>query len=267
MDKILLPLDGQQPTAVSALQLAGQLLGEGGILWLLRVLDPLADDSLVNPTAVAESYLADHAARWQSDHPHQTCYPLIEYGRPAERIAAVAAHEQVDLLLMPTQGRLRFGQWLLGGVAEHALRQACCPVLLLRTEAPLTHIGVTLDGSPFAEQVLPVVLAVAAALGSQVTLLQVAGGEEAVVQARDYLEGVTAVWEPTVSLRFPIQSKVIHGRAPAPYIIDYLAAHQIDLLALATHGLSGTLTGMYGSVAEKLLRNVDCSMLILRPNN
>jgi nucleotide-binding universal stress UspA family protein len=287
MDKILLPLDGK-PTAVRVLALAEKLLGKTGSLLLLQVPvvpdtlnnDPLVRDTavwqtqLAHATAVAETYLAQQADLWRTQHP-QPVHTLIRHGEPHELIARTAREEQVDLLLLATSGRARFGQWLLGGVAEQTVRYAECPVLLWRDETTPRHILVTLDGSPFAEQVLAPAIRIAKALGAEVTLLQVIDDDDedededeedgARVAAEAYLAQCTAVWQP--HLAQPLRVEVSHGRVPAPAITDYLRTHQIGLLALATHGLSGSLTSTYGSVAEKLIRNTDCSMLVLRPMN
>ncbi len=276
MDKILVPLDGKA-TAERELELAGQLLSEGGTLVLLRV--PMVHDSTsgevaLNDTAVspaqlaqaiatAEAYLAEVAAR--TPHP---CHIVVETGDPREVIACVADREQVQMTLMVTMGRARFGQWLLGGVAEQVVRRARCPMLLLRQEMAMRHIVVALDGSPFAEQVLPLVMKVAQPTGARVTLLRVVrdDGHTAVSSATAYLEKLTAVWQDHSQLTQPIKNSVLIGTPPATIIMDYLTTHQADLLALATHGMTGTLAGMYGSIAEKLVRNVDTSMLILRPD-
>jgi nucleotide-binding universal stress UspA family protein len=273
MEKILVPLDGNI-NAERELALASQLLPSRGVLLLLRVPvvpDEMADDPLVTRTAVwqdqleiaqvtAETYLEETIRRWQARHPEISCRAIVETGDPAEVIAAVAARENVDLTIMATHGRERFGQWLLGGVAERAVRQACCPILLLRNTSGLRHIVVALDGSPFAEQILAFVAGIGASVSATVTLLQVVSDTTTVATAHAYLDRISTEFP------YPVQIEILHGRAPALEIIDYIAANEVDLLALATHGMSGTLAGMYGSVAEKVVRNVDSSMLILRPD-
>jgi len=50
----------------------------------------------------------------------------------------------------------------------------------------------------------------------------------------------------------------------ATSILDYAEAHNVDLLVMATHGRSGLLRWVYGSVTEKVLRGAKRSMLIVR---
>jgi len=52
--------------------------------------------------------------------------------RPADTIARYAKHEQIDLIVMGTHGRTGVTHLLMGSVAEHVVRTAPCPVLIVR---------------------------------------------------------------------------------------------------------------------------------------
>jgi universal stress protein E len=56
---------------------------------------------------------------------------VIRYGDPAKEIAAAAAEWEPDLLVMGTHGREGSKRFLLGSVAEGALRSARCNVLVV----------------------------------------------------------------------------------------------------------------------------------------
>lgn len=57
---------------------------------------------------------------------------LVEPGRPAAVIPAVARRLRADLVVMGTRGRTASPRLLLGSVAEHVLRDARCDVLAVR---------------------------------------------------------------------------------------------------------------------------------------
>ncbi|MEO1370651.1 MAG: universal stress protein, partial [Acidobacteriota bacterium] len=57
--------------------------------------------------------------------------------------------------------------------------------------------------------------------------------------------------------------EIIEGR-PAEALAEYAAEHGVDLVVIATHGLSGLNRVLLGSVTERLLRQVDCPVLTLR---
>jgi universal stress protein A len=52
---------------------------------------------------------------------------------------------------------------------------------------------------------------------------------------------------------------------PVTALAEYAKQNKIDLVLLATHGRTGGEHLLIGSVAEKLVRNAPCSVLVLRP--
>ncbi|MCC6493388.1 MAG: universal stress protein [Pirellulales bacterium] len=58
---------------------------------------------------------------------------LVE-GRPSREIVEFAAKNAVDLIVMGTQGRGPVAKAFLGSVAENVVRQADCPVMLVRNK-------------------------------------------------------------------------------------------------------------------------------------
>ena len=47
--------------------------------------------------------------------------------------------------------------------------------------------------------------------------------------------------------------------------IDYVREHDIDLLVIGTHGRSGLMHVLMGSVAEKIVRKAPCPVLTVKP--
>lgn len=264
--KILVPLDGSV-TAERALDVALQLQPQE--LVLLRI--PTAEEAFVegNIAAVfppepqdaqaiarAQAYLA----AWQGrlERPGLIVRTLTPLGDIAGLIIDKAAAEAVDLLVMAAHGRSALRLWLLGGIAERVLRNTYRPVLLVRHTEIVKRMVVLLDGSALAEQILPLARSLAESLAIQITLLNVSD-PAAHAQAAEYLEVVAANHNMA-----HVEQKVISGHV-APAIAQYVADEQVPLLAMVTHGYSGSQRWAYGSVAEKVLRTADCSLLILRP--
>ena len=48
-------------------------------------------------------------------------------------------------------------------------------------------------------------------------------------------------------------------------IIDYAESNKIDLIVIATHGRTGILHTLLGSVAEKVIRYAKCPVLVITP--
>jgi len=143
------------------------------------------------------------------------------------------------------------------------------------------RILVPLDGSSLAERALPSAFTIARALSSNgrcaVHLLRVVPplflsvdpllyaetlnlSEE---EAQAYLTTVATEWSTTYS---PLVTAV-SGGAVAESIISYTQQEKMDLIVMSSHGRSGLSRWMYGSVAEKVLRQACCATLIIRPGD
>ena len=56
----------------------------------------------------------------------------LRIGAPADEIVRYADARDIDLIIMGTHGRSGIAHLLMGSVAEHVVRSAPCPVLLVR---------------------------------------------------------------------------------------------------------------------------------------
>jgi nucleotide-binding universal stress UspA family protein len=79
---------------------------------------------------VEEALLAYASTHPQAKLPHAEVH--VTLGRPANEIVWVAAHFDVDAIVVGSHGRRRFGRLLLGSVAEKVVRLAGCPVIVAR---------------------------------------------------------------------------------------------------------------------------------------
>ncbi len=66
-------------------------------------------------------------------HPNITVETRVELGAPPERIAAIAADEHADQIVVGSPGRRGFERLLLGSVAERVVRLAPCSVLVVKS--------------------------------------------------------------------------------------------------------------------------------------
>ena len=68
-------------------------------------------------------------------------------GDVAGNIIDLAAEEKADLIVMTTHGYSGITRWMLGSITERVLRDAPCPVLVIRCAGQLKNVLITLDGS------------------------------------------------------------------------------------------------------------------------
>lgn len=294
--KILVPLDGSELAERAlepALALAQQQHGEVILLSVpvlqhMFVMEPAGYGFLLPEQSVEQSRteLGDYLKGVQNRraHPNVKVHTLIEEGDEATTIVEVAAAEQIDLIVMSTHGRTGFTRWMLGSITEKVLREAPCPVLVIRNDQPLTRLVVTLDGSALAEQALGPGLEVANSLGCHATLFRVVPPldvdphlvasldkleqgfgdrlrETGHSQAVAYLQGLVEKHQGSC----PNLSEEVWGGDPARTIVDFVEARHINLIVMATHGRTGFQRWVHGSVMEKVLRIAPCALLVVRP--
>ncbi len=231
-------------------------------------------------------------ARWKVD----VSTRLLE-GPVADIICEHAQEAPAPLIVMSTHGRTGFSRAWIGSVADAVVRHATAPVLLLRCtdeEAAPSNVHqfheiiVALDGSSFAEQVLPHALSLAHAASARLLLLRVVEpltapapelpvayipaaevfGETTRVlmtRAEDY---VTALAQrlrkenPSLDVR----GEVCLSESPASTIIEAANREHAEVVALATHG-RGVSRLVIGSVADKVLRGGPGAVLAVRPRH
>jgi nucleotide-binding universal stress UspA family protein len=134
------------------------------------------------------------------------------------------------------------------------------------------RILVPLDGSPLAAGILPHVSGLAKSLGAEMVLLRVAFARifpgtnpiqtqvTAVQEAEDYVVGLA---EDLQLQGIKAEAKVRYGE-PVEEILDHVVWDHIDLIAMATHGRTGVMRVVMGSVAEQVLRRTSVPMLVHR---
>lgn len=163
-------------------------------------------------------------------------------------------------------------------------------------------ILVCLDGSSLAEQVLPYASDEAKRFNSKLVLLQVitsrvtippvgvghefppvsAAGpgygaateatqsiaevEMAEIKkeenkAKGYLEGIA---QNVRTEGVNVETDTVQGEA-GESIVNYAAKHEIELIAIATHGRSGLGRAVFGSVADFVLRESGLPILVIKP--
>ncbi len=82
-----------------------------------------------------EAYLGqrlDGMARAGAVIDRDRIYDSVDFGQPAERILALANEVYADLVIVGTHGHSGVEHLVLGSVAETVLRNAHCPVLVMR---------------------------------------------------------------------------------------------------------------------------------------
>ncbi len=216
---------------------------------------------------------------------------MILSGHPAEKIVEYADTENIGLIIMATHGQSGIKRWALGSVADKVVRATTRPVVLIRAKGSrpdvrekgiLHRVLVPLDGSKEGEAVIPYIEELASRLKVEVILLQVLAigfntlynyfplteqqveSDKAIataylnnVEARLKEKGITVVSEERLGI------EIRFGNA-AEEIIQLADERHADIVAMTTHGRSGVRRQVFGSVAERVLREGNTPLLLVR---
>jgi nucleotide-binding universal stress UspA family protein len=287
---ILVPLDGSL-LAERALPYAERLARAGSRrLVLVRAVELFLPDGEAcieseHPMlAEAQKYLEDLAKGLMSSGLQVGC--TVPYGSPSEQILASIHSYHPDFVVMGTHARSGFGRWLHGSVADAVLCHSSSPVVLVPshlTEPAASIRGarllVPLDGSPLSEAVLPWVARVATETGAEVVLARVVPFQDSLYpgyiqvvppadveqlnEARAYL---SAVAEQLMATALPVRTRAEVGADPGTTIARLADEECADMIVMGTHGRSGVVRFVLGSVANGTLRHARVPLLLIRPS-
>lgn len=141
-------------------------------------------------------------------------------------------------------------------------------------------ILVPLDGSKMSEAVLPQVRSLAHMYGAEVLVLEVTEPlrpglyphgvallepivREMKAEANSYVHHIAGTFNDH---EIHSQATVIDAVDTANAILSYAEDHEVDLIALSTHGRTGIGRWMLGSVADKVIHAAKMPVLLVRPD-
>ena len=209
---------------------------------------------------------------------------IIVAGEPHEAIPRVAAESGVDLIVIRSRRRSRAAS-LLGSTAEAVCRTAPCPVLVTHPrerewvgattcEIDLRKVLVAQDFSNDSELALQMALSLAQEYEAELHLLHVL--PVALVPAVPHLpinmesefQRAAGSLARSVPNQAHLWCKVFQAvKAGPPYraILDYAAEREIDLICMGVRGAGFAMRALFGSNADRVLRQAPCPVLIARP--
>lgn len=218
----------------------------------------------------------------------------VPHKEPSAAIVDEAANDPGALIAMASHGRSGLARWWMGSVADKVLHTVTNPLLIVRSQAQQADVKsaphrlvVPVDGSELAEQSLPHVTYMAAALGLPVDLVRATLSESEYYQAMsvdlrvlpttlpsyqsiaETLDGEALAYLADVKTRLlqqgvpSVEERVLQG-PPADSIVDLATAGDNGLIVMTTHGRSGVGRMLLGSVAERVVRHSSGPVLLIR---
>jgi nucleotide-binding universal stress UspA family protein len=216
-----------------------------------------------------------------------TAKTQIVTGKAWLEITREAVRGGYDMVLIGTRGMGAIGRMIFGSTAMKLLQNCPCPVWVARPETQVvpTSILAASDFSEVSDTVLRLALRIGSLAGANVSLLHVFGSAFARLSAAGLIETELEETHHAHDLartrsRLEEQlARVTGGRPPAgvkmelvegvggadAYILDYLKAQEVDLLVMGTMARGGIPGVFIGNTAERLVHQIDCSLLAVKP--
>jgi nucleotide-binding universal stress UspA family protein len=268
ISKVLVPVD-LSPKSADAAEYAQFIARHfGAELILLNVLEPLsADFAMADPgLALMRDFTAERRAERQAaldrvgidTSSDVGVKRLLTQGDPAEQIVGCAHTEKADLIVMPTQGRSRVRQFLIGSVTAKVLHDAEVPVLTgVHLEQVrdfptfgLKNILCAVDLGRQSDAVAKWARDLASEFNATVTLVHVPeGGEDAAQRIQTLLtsSGLNA-------------ETIIEAGEPHKVVVAVAERLQADLVVIG-RGSSNSVIGRLRAQAYSIVRQSPCPVL------
>lgn len=185
-----------------------------------------------------------------------------------------------SIVVLSTQGHTPMLRWLFGSQAEKAL--STCPVPIMLVQPVYHKIVVPLDGSAWSESALGPAAELARAHNAEIILLHVYQSPISEYEAQLSLAGQQQMADQTyeqirdqlVALRndlrhqgLRVQERIIGGNNPAQAISDFVEAEEgVTMIVMSTHGRTGITRWLFGSVAQRVSKNLRRPVTLVRPD-
>jgi nucleotide-binding universal stress UspA family protein len=206
----------------------------------------------------------------------------------ADSINEYVEEREVDLVVMGTHGRKGLDRLMLGNVADKIVRHAPCPVMTVREEVPwaeaenkaaFEEVLAPIDFSEHSRHALRASKVFADRYQARLHLLFVAERRTVPTFSDTGLPGIGVVeMDPEIVKNAEKALKQLNENIDGPEvrsvyhvregdvshdIIDFAETRGIDLIVMATRGLTGVNRFLMGSNTERIVRVAPCPVLTL----
>jgi len=203
----------------------------------------------------------------------------IEFGAPHAIVTHVAGERGADVIVIgPGKGH-SLKEKVLGSTADRVIRTAAASILVVRRESaePYRQVVAAVDFSPqsataakearklFPEAAMQLVHAVDTPLTLEQAMLRSGTSQ---IEMQRYRSAKTekaglelSTFAHDVFGAGKVVARVVEGE-PSSTLVHLSRDHHVDLVAVGTHGRGVVLQALLGSVAQKVLKEAGCDVLI-----
>ena len=275
--KILVCTDGS-PDSEGAITAALNLAKTtGSTVFLLEVLFYVAGYELQSPDTLAppianlelmqaqETAARERLEAWKTEAAREgvTLEPRIRTGSSAyEGILEETDETQPDLIIMGRHGYTGLTRLLMGSVTARVIGHSPINVLVVPREVPLSfkRLLIASDGSVFSEAAWTAALLLAKTMGSDLIGVTVATSDRDIPVATKVVRSLEAA---AATQGITLDTMVPMGR-PEEGIVKAADFKGASLIIVGSHGRTGLKRLLMGSVAERVIGDAKCLVLVVK---
>ncbi|EON78695.1 UspA [Lunatimonas lonarensis] len=269
MKSILVPYDFSQE-AEYAFQLAQELAGKSACkLKLVHVIEIPTTQHFntmgevnMEDTFVDKIYMAEMVEKRKEQmkaleeahavKPYQFS-TKISFGNPYAGIASEITDIKADLVVMGSKGSSGLEELLIGSNTEKVVRHSKCPVITVKSPIKAEGIKNIVFASDFSEnskKVIHELKDLQALLGAEISLVKINtpnSFENTLVSKKNMKAFIKANELSNVNV------EIFNAATEEEGILEYAEEVDADLIAMATHGRTGLMHLLGGSIAEDVV--------------
>jgi nucleotide-binding universal stress UspA family protein len=179
----------------------------------------------------------------------------IAFGNPYAGISNEIAEIKADLVVMGSKGSSGLEELLIGSNTEKVVRNARCPVITIKQPVNATGINKIIFASDFSEEsknIIPHIKAIQELLGAELILVKIntpsffETSKDSTDKIMDFIKthGLTNT-----------QAAIYNSTSEEEGIIEFAEQTNADMIAMATHGRTGFMHLLSGSIAEDVVNH------------
>jgi nucleotide-binding universal stress UspA family protein len=296
--RVLVPYDGSEP-ADHALAYGIAFARSGAALDVVHVVDetsvlsmPTTDVSGFDPLPLMDAL--EESAKALVDGVQQRCRDAgvqatveVVHEQPVRGICDAAKQHGDRLIVMGTHGRKGLERALLGSTTDGVLREGTTPVLTVRADMPapaeafFRKVLLAVDDSDPSDAAVALAAQLAYAAKTTVVICTVydpadvfdsaanAGLDPTPLLDEERAEATTVAQRAYERGGFPKELttiRVVEGE-PAHGIITTARESAVEAIVMGSHGRRGLQRLLLGSVAEHVVRESPCPVLVVHPEH
>lgn len=190
---------------------------------------------------------------------------IREASDSAHGIADAAGELAADIIVMGQHAKGGISRLLFSDTAAKVVGHADCPVLVAPRAAWLwgKRILLATDGSERGEAAEPVAAHLAARFRLPITVVTVITNSNSEEERAEAQKVVADTVSRLASQGMEVEGKVEEG-APGESVVKAAESVAADLIVVGSHGRTGLSKVLLGSVAEKIISDASCPVLIIK---